>query len=385
MLLHYTTESILMLSQAVTGACNAENRTIFTGDNLPIQRGINTGCIDLIYLDPPFNKNKRFKAPAGTDAEGAGFKDIFREADLKPEWLNAIQEDRPDLFQYLCGVKRICKSSTFAYLSYMAIRLIECRRILKPKGSIYLHCDSTMSHYLKTTMDGIFGEDLFRNEIIWKRNPSHEDSRVFGRVTETILFYGTDINKDFVRVPIDAETRKAYKHCDERGRYRPENLKSGGLQGGGYTYEFYGHSGPWRCPEATMRQYEADGMIHCPKKPNGVPQRKRYLHNHPGIVPTNIWLDIKKARGKQHVGYPAQKPVALLKRIILASSNEGDVVLDPFCGCATTCIAAENLNRRWIGIDVSPMSFELAKLRLSKEVDYPVAARLEVNPPLRTD
>ena len=149
--------------------CNVENRTIFCDDNLDVLKGINSECIDLIYLDPPFNKNKEFTAPIGTSAEGASFKDIFREDDLKEEWLISIQEDHPDLFQYLNGIKGVGKPYYFAYLAYMAIRLLECHRLLKPTGSIYLHCDPTMSHYLKTTMDCIFSESNFRNEITWLR------------------------------------------------------------------------------------------------------------------------------------------------------------------------------------------------------------------------
>ena len=315
--------------------CNVENRTIFCDDNIDVLEGINSECIDLIYLDPPFNKNKRFIAPIGTSAEGASFKDIFNEKDLKEEWLITIQEIRPDLFHFLSGIKGVGRPYNFAYLAYMAIRLIECNRVLKSTGSIYLHCDSTMSHYLKITMDCIFGEDKFRNEIIWKRNPSHADSKVFGNVSETILFYGSNINKDSVRVPIDEESKI---------------------------------------------------------KAEGVPQTKRFLHSHPGIAPTNIWLDIKKVRGKQYVGYPTQKPIDLLKRIVKASSNEGDIVLDPFCGCATTCVAAEDLKRKWIGIDISVMAYELVKLRLSKEVadptivyQYQNVIHMKTDPPKRTD
>ena len=148
--------------------CNVENRTIFLHDNLEVLQNINTECIDLIYLDPPFNKNKTFAAPIGSSAEGAEFKDIFREEDLKVEWLQTISEDQPELHNYLNGIKGVGKRYNFAYLAYMAIRLIECQRILKKTGSIYLHCDPTMSHYLKTTMDCIFGEDQFRNEIVWR-------------------------------------------------------------------------------------------------------------------------------------------------------------------------------------------------------------------------
>lgn len=168
---------------------NIKNRTIFCDDNLDVMQGINSACIDLIYLDPPFNKNKKFTAPIGTSAEGAGFKDIFREEDLKMEWLQTIREDNPDLFHYLNGIKGVGKPYNFAYLAYMAIRLIECRRILKPTGSIYLHCDPTMSHYLKTTMDCIFGEENFRNEIVWSYRRWPSKSRNFQTMHDILLFF----------------------------------------------------------------------------------------------------------------------------------------------------------------------------------------------------
>ena len=141
--------------------CNVENRTIFCDDNLDVLQGINSECIDLIYLDPPFNKNKKFTAPIGTSAEGAEFSDIFRQEDVKDEWLTTLKQDQPELDHYLNGIRGVGRPYNFAYLAYMAIRLIECKRVLKQSGSIYLHCDPTMSHYLKTTMDCIFGEDKF--------------------------------------------------------------------------------------------------------------------------------------------------------------------------------------------------------------------------------
>lgn len=169
---------------------NVENRTIFCHDNLDVMAGINSQCIDLIYLDPPFNKNKKFTAPIGSSAEGASFKDIFREEDLKEEWLMAIREDQPELYHYLDGIRGVGKPYNFAYLAYMAIRLIECHRILKPTGSIYLHCDPTMSHYLKTTMDCIFGEDNYRNEITWHRSRGKGlNPKRYVNNCDTILYY----------------------------------------------------------------------------------------------------------------------------------------------------------------------------------------------------
>ncbi|MCY4050800.1 MAG: DNA methyltransferase [Gammaproteobacteria bacterium] len=374
--------------------CNIPNRTIFCHDNLDILRGINSECIDLIYLDPPFNKNKKFTAPIGSSAEGASFKDIFREEDVKDEWLVTIKEDQPELYHYLNGIRGVGNPYNFAYLAYMAIRLIECHRILKKKGSIYLHCDPTMSHYLKSLMDCIFGEKNFRNEIIWQRQSGHSDGAQFGRVVDSIFFYGESINHDSVRVPLSDEQASKYSYEDVLGRYVIGDISAKGLSGGGYKYDFHGHKGPWRYPEQRIRQLETDGRIHIPKKIGGVPRLKRYLHEHKGIIPTSIWIDIPpvQSHSPERTGYPTQKPLALLDRIIKASSNEGDIVLDPFCGCATTCVAAEHLNRQWIGIDISIVAYDLVRDRLTDEAADPGhilqfrnQIHLKTDPPRRTD
>ena len=203
--------------------CNIANRTIFCHDNLDVLRGINSDCIDLIYLDPPFNKNKKFTAPVGSSAEGAGFKDIFRKEDVKQEWLQTIKEDYADIYQYLNGIKGIGKPYNFAYLAYMVIRIMQCRRVLKPTGSIYLHCDSTMSHYLKVAMDCIFGEDFFRNEIIWKYGKvSNANAKKFLREHDTILCYTK--SRDFKFNPqFDSELSPRKKQLIQRG-YNTKNM-----------------------------------------------------------------------------------------------------------------------------------------------------------------
>ncbi|MCY3803776.1 MAG: site-specific DNA-methyltransferase [Gammaproteobacteria bacterium] len=255
-------------------------------------RGINTGCIDLIYLDPPFNKNKKFTAPIGTSAEGASFKDIFRERDLKAEWVQTISEDHPELHHFLTGIKGVGKPYNFAYLAYMAIRLIECHRILKDTGSIYLHCDPTMSHYLKTTMDCIFGEDNFRSEVIW----SNEDVSGFKsraanwiRGHDTILYYLRDGHSDFQfnkeYLPFDQKTIKRYDKIDAEGR----------------RYKIY-------------------------KNKDGT-ERYSFLKKEKGPSVSNVWTDCpsfqKVNNTGEYIGYPTQKPIALLERIIAASSDGG--------------------------------------------------------------
>ncbi len=336
--------------------CNVKNRTIFCDDNLDILQGINSECIDLIYLDPPFNKNKKFTAPIGTSAEGASFKDIFTQDDLKEEWLKTLEENQSDLFRYLSGIRGIGKPYNFAYLAYMAIRLLECRRVLKSTGSIYLHCDPTMSHYLKTTMDCIFGEENFRNEIVWGYTGPSNTKRYFPRKHDIVLLYSKGdrwiFNADAVRIGYSRAflERRKYTEGDS-------GITSGYSEG--------------RTSKEVADKYSK------------------------GKLPEDYWTDIG---GGGHIskgertGYPTQKPLALLQRIIQASSNEGDIVLDPFCGCATTCVAAEDLKRQWIGIDISAMAHELVKQRLTKEVADPShlfksqnKIHMRTDPPKRTD
>ena len=354
------------------GICNVVNRTMFLHDNLDVLQHINSESIDLIYFDPPFNKNKVFAAPIGSSAEGAEFKDIFRREDLKDEWLQTIKEDQPELHNYLNGIKGVGKAYNFAYLAYMAIRLIECQRILKRTGSIYLHCDPTMSHYLKTTMDCIYGEDRFRNEVIWRRYGSHNDAKRYGRVTDTLLFYTReDATWNSLRIPLSEEDiRRRYTNKDERGLYTTSPLHARTLAGGGYKYTWNGITDVWKFPPESLDRLDKEGQIHWPKR-GRIPRRKIYLSENPGKPLSNLWSDISIAAGKERTGYPTQKPLALLERIIQVSSNEGDMVLDPFCGCATTCIAAERLRRQWIGIDVSSKAYDLVKTRLEKEVARP--------------
>ena len=373
--------------------CNVKNRTIFCRDNLDVLRGINSECIDLIYLDPPFNKNKKFTAPIGSSAEGAEFSDIFRKEDVKSEWLLTIKEDQPELFHYLNGIRGVGNPYNFAYLAYMAIRLIECRRVLRQTGSIYLHCDPTMSHYLKAVMDCVFGEKCFRNEIIWQRYGSHNDARKYGNVTDTLLFYSTPrATWSRPHIPFsDEDITERYSYQDDRGVYTTSPLHARTLSGGGYAYEWRGITDIWKFPKERLDELESDGRIHWPKRGN-VPRRKVYLSDSDGKPLSNLWIDIGIASGNERTGYPTQKPLALLDRVIKASSNEGNIVLDPFCGCATTCVAAEHLNRQWIGIDISIVAYDLVRHRLTDEVADPGnilqfrnQIHLKTDPPRRTD
>lgn len=333
--------------------CNVSNRTIFCDDNLDVLRGINSESIDLIYLDPPFNKNKKFTAPIGSSAEGAEFSDIFRQEDVKEEWIQTLEQDQPELHQYLKGIRGVGKPYNFAYLAYMAIRLIECHRVLKQSGSVYLHCDPTMSHYLKTTMDCIFGEDNFRNEIVWCYTGPSNVYKHFPKKHDVIMFYANrnfSFNRDAVRIPYSGETMA------RRGRV--EGVRSI-ISSSAETQE--------RRSKETVEDLFGSGKI-----------------------PEDWWSDIPILTNQaERTGYPTQKPIKLLERIVKASSSENDVVLDPFCGCATTCVAAERLNRQWIGVDISVKAYELVKQRLEQESiniwNPDDVVNMRTDPPKRTD
>lgn len=264
-------------------------------------------------------------------------------------------------------IQALGRNQMTAYLTMMTVRLTELRRVLKPNGSIYLHCDTTASHLLRLVMDTIFGTDLFRAHITWKRYGSHNDTTTFGNVCDHILFYGNTRVRDAVREPLDADyIRKAYRNEDARGKYTTAPLHTGGLSGGGYEYEFHGHTRIWRYPEHRMYELEEDDRIHLPKSNGGMPRRKVYLHESKGKPLSNLWDDIPALTGAhaERLGYDTQKPELLLERIIQASSDSEDIVLDPFCGCGTAMAAAHKLNRRWAGIDITHLAIGLVEDRL---------------------
>ena len=327
-------------------ACNVESRTIFCRDNIDVLRGINDECIDLIYLDPPFNKNDIFTAPIGTTAAGASFKDTWGEEDLKDEWVDEIKGEY-NLKEYLDSVKNFSNISNYCYLVYMAIRLLEMRRILKPTGSIYYHCDHTMSHYIKILLDVIFGGGGggFRNEIIWWKGREGSGSRNLPTEYQNVFIYKKtkDYFWDSPRRPFKLSTLKNIK-CDDKGWY--------------YT------RGRGADPRGALKSYVCSDK----SLSKGQVISKLTSPGAKGALLGDLWDDIPNTAGKEKTGYMTQKPLALLERIILASSKQDDMVLDPFCGCATTCIAAERLRRKWIGVDISTKAYELVKGRLEKEV-----------------
>ena len=359
-----------------------ENRTIFENDNLHVLRSLDTDSIDLIYLDPPFNSNRTFEASVGSEAAGAAFKDFWALDDLDDTSHGELAEKESELYHAISAAEFSHGKSMKAYLIMMSIRMLEMFRILKPTGTLYLHCDDNASHYLKMMMDSIFGKDNFRNEIIWQRAITTKGNLKKGlaRDSDIIFRYSKSDtyvwNVEAVTIPydmanLDEKTKRQY-YCVEPETDRRFSHTSVTAQthdpDSHLTYEVMGVVRTWRWAEARMRkEIEAGHIVQT--RPGNVPRYKRYLDEQKGKRLNNIWVDIPNltARSKERIGYPTQKPIALLERIIGASSNPDDMVLDPFCGCATTCVAAERLQRQWIGIDLSPKSFELVKSRLEQK------------------
>ena len=361
---------------------NVKDRTLFIADNLEILRGFNDECVDLIYLDPPFNTNKQYKAPIGSQAEGAEFKDIWTDEDIKHEWHGVIAARNDELYQIIQASETVYDKSMKIYLMAMAVRLFEMKRILKRTGSIYLHCDPTASHYLKLVMDSLFGKNLFRNEITWRRHSSvtkgsQHAPKTWGTTTDTILFYaGKNAKLAPYRDMPESERIEQFPKVGEKGeRYYDDSAHIWRTPNMGarpnLCYEWRGfvnpHPSGWRLSKDRLEEEYQKGNIVITR--DGKLERRKYERDFKGKQVGNLWTDIPIASGKERTGYPTQKPLALLHRIINASSNPGDVVLDPFCGCATACVAAEQLARKWIGIDISPDAEVITKIRLQEIVD----------------
>jgi len=355
---------------------------LYYGDNLDILRTwIKDESIDLIYLDPPFNSktdyNILFKEHSGelSESQIRAFKDSWKwdkKAQETYEYLLDTSHVPANVSESIKSiVDFIGKNDLSAYLVMMAVRLIELRRVLKPTGSIYLHCDPTASHYLKIIMDTIFGPGNFRNEIIWKRTSAHNDPGRYGRIHDVLLFYTKTDQFTFNTVYSEYDEEylsKFYRYMDEKGRrYRLDNLAN--PHPGGYIYDYKGYKPPangWRMPVETMKELDEQGRIYFPKDKDKRLSLKRYLDEMKGVPLQDIIDDIPPIgpQSKEKLGYPTQKPLALLERIIETSSNKGDIVLDPFCGCGTAIHAAQKLERNWIGIDITHLAINLIKNRL---------------------
>ncbi|MGE4307278.1 MAG: DNA methyltransferase [Novosphingobium sp.] len=361
--------------------------TLFYGDNLHVLREhVKDECVDLVYLDPPFNSNANynilFKSPDGhrSDAQIEAFEDTWHWNEKAEEAFDEVMRSgNVQAFELLRAMRGFLgENDMMAYLAMMAIRLLELHRVLKPTGSLYLHCDPTASHYLKVLLDGVFGPRLFRNEIIWKRTSSHNDASQglsrFGKTHDVIFFYSRDKkpiwNLQFSDYS-EAYKKQHYSNIDKEGRrYKTSDLTAA-KPGGDVSYEWMGVKPPqgryWAYSKANMQKFHDEGRLQYAAK-SGMPRLKHYLEEMSGVPMGDIWDDIPpiNSQAQERLGYPTQKPLTLLERIISASSNEGDVVLDPFCGCGTAVHAAEKLNRQWIGIDVTHLAIGLIEKRLTE-------------------
>lgn len=367
------------------------------GDNIDVLRNpklIKDESVDLIYLDPPFNSKANysviFSDNAGefSEAQTEAFKDTWSWGPSAAQAYDDIMKMRNEISALMESFRKwMGTNGMFAYLIMMTVRLVELHRVLKPTGSIYLHCDPTASHYLKIIMDAVFGAENFVNEIVWQRTSSHNDPRRYGRIHDVILYYsksGDRIWNPIYEAP-DADFFDAHDfETDEEGRrFRKRDLTAPYRGGPSGQYEWNGKLPPrgrmWSYTKANMEKLEAEGRIVYTR--TGTPRLKIYVEDLRGLPLQDVWAKPElwlNSAAQERLGYPTQKPIALLERIIKTSSREGDVVLDPFCGCGTTIEAAERLKRQWIGIDVTHYAVTLMETRLRNahpEADYKVFGR----------
>lgn len=394
-------------SQAKPGEpFNAVNRGVYISDNLPFLRSLNDECVELVCIDPPFAKNDTFNKadselkPALSPDEkenekllmnqwgasnlreaerlgiewpeqiGAGFTDIWSwEKDVHEEWVEGIEADYPAVYAVIQAASNIRNDGIDAYLCYMAIRLIEIQRVLKPTGSLYLHCDRTANGYIRQLLDAVFGHGNFRSEIIWKRSHAKGNADASFHNNVDSIFYYTKTseftwNKQFVAMTDEYKTRFRMVDSDGR-RYETGNLKAPGGRGG-HMYEWNGVTARWRWPIERMKAAHDAGMLHYTR--NGGARSKAYLDESKGVAVGALWTDINplNSQATERTGYSTQKPVDLAQRIIAASTHEGDVVLDCFAGCAYAAVAAEMLGRRWAACDINPRAWTVFKRQFNK-------------------
>lgn len=358
---------------------------LYYGDNLDILRDRDyfpNACVDLIYLDPPFNSSRSynvlFKDESGrqSDAQITAFEDTWHWGETAERTLTDLLQEAPHAVGAAMNamLEIVGRNQMMAYLVMMTARLVELHRVLKPTGSLYLHCDPTASHYLKIILDTIFGAGNFRAEIIWKRTSAHNSAKRPGPIHDVILMYSKSNAYTWNAVWTaydESYTEQFYRHVDPDGRrYQLSDLTGSGTRNGetgeiwrGINVTAKGRH--WMRPPSELDELDKQGRIFWPPK-GTVPSYKRYLDEMPGVSLQDVWDDIPpvQAHAKELLGYPTQKPLALLERIIASSSNPGDVVLDPFCGCGTAVAAAQKLGRQWIGIDVTFLSIALMQNRL---------------------
>jgi len=332
--------------------------TLYTHDNLFVLCGMNSEIADLIYLDPPFNSKRMYSGAIGSKAAGVSFKDMWTWSDINDGYLEKLMSNKHiGLARFIRTIELSADKAMMAYIAYMTQRIIELHRVLKPTGSFYLHCDPTASHYLKQVLDFVFGRKNFRNEIVWHYQAGTKGTKYFGRKHDIILFYSKSEQYKHKRVSKPVVNPERYKHTDDDGRKYDIN---------GQGKRYYLDDGQ-TCDDVWTWAYEKE-------------------------------FQQVNSQSKEKTGYPTQKPLALLKRIIEASSNVGDIVLDPFCGCATTCVAAQQLGRKWIGIDIEKQAVKLLIKRLSDDAGLFTnfihlttlpqrtdVERMEINPQTKND
>lgn len=375
---------------------------LYFGDNLEVLREyVPSGSVDLVYLDPPFNSNRNYnvifarndRVPDANRAQIQAFDDTWRWSPVTEEQyhemlVGSVPSAVADVVRALHAL--LGENDAMAYLVNMAPRLVELHRSLKATGALYLHCDPTMIHYLKILLDAVFGAEMFRNEIIWQRTTSKgAASRRLASNHDVILAYQKSPmatwNNDHAFMPydednLDDKTAGKYNKRDEDGRlYRLSALEGPSDPRPNLTYDVMGFTRRWRWSKERMAQAIADGIV-VQTKPGTVPQMKRYLDEMKGKPLSDVWADIfpLNSQAAERLGYPTQKPVALLERIIRTSTNEGDVVLDPFCGCGTTIDAAVRLDRQWLGIDITYIAVDLIRNRLQNTYGDGIAATYDV-------
>ena len=367
------------------------SNTLYYGDNLHVLREhVKDESVDLIYLDPPFNSNANynilFKSPEGhnSDAQIEAFEDSWHWNDSAEAAFDGVMKSgNTAAFELLRAMRGFLgENDMMAYLAMMAVRLLELHRVLKPTGSLYLHCDPTASHYLKLLLDGVFGPLNFRNEIIWKRTSAHSNAtRRLASVHDVIFAYSKGANPTWNQVfaPYSAAyVAEHFVHHDADGRrFRRSDLVNPGVRPN-LRYDFHAsngriykpHSNGWKVSLEVMKKLDAENRLFFPAKEDARLRKKIYLDESPGVPASDVWDDLAPihAAAAERLGYPTQKPLALLERIIAASSNPGDVVLDPFCGCGTAVHAAQKLGRQWLGIDVTHLAISLIEKRMKDAV-----------------
>ncbi len=334
---------------------------------------MNSESVDLIYLDPPFNSKRTYSAPVGSKAAGASFKDMWTWEDVDKSYLEKMITDYPYLVQFVASIEGIHGKAMMSYITYMTQRIIELHRVLKPTGSLYLHCDPTASHYLKIIMDRIFGVKNFRNEIVWHYNKWTNTAGFFQRNHDVILFYSKNKAYTFNKQYGDPTTRQV--------QLRKIGYNTGSSGGGGKIVRIYDKDNPKVIDKLKSGAWEG--------------RRIYYVDAPMGSPVQDVWdISVINGQAKERTGYPTQKPLALLERIIKTSSNEGDVVFDPFCGCATTCVSAQQLDRKWIGIDIESQAAQVLLDRLSDDAglfsnfihreDIPQRTDIKTEPPSKS-